>query len=562
MRKCFIFVLLTLFFLPTGVFAQSSSNQTPDTVPGTAASIEQSSDNQTPGSSNNRPGVPQMNREDRKVYQAVQGLREKVQQAIKAKDLKKAEGLFAKMNAMLDNNQMSSYYRNRLVASIHRNEQKAIYEKQAQYQKAANAIRIAVKYDKKDNDLKKLLKTQEKVGMQRELFNLRKSHQKDLYKLEKSRQDYLNMKLSVLKQTDKGQGLSDNALKYLQRRLKNINSKLQTVNQNIKATQTRYRRNFEKLWGQGVYLTQEQREVVLKDAAPHIRIKNENQRILKAVTKHLTNIAQNSEITWKDLLKNFSELSELQRQIISLRRDLEGMARGPWSRDRYDAAKKLRVALERAMEKAAELMKAVEQAFIDTKAFAKLSPKEKIEFLKLFKDVWGKEKEIQSMKPSLEDIYKKIFEGPIDVGPMPGEPVPFDPPLPVEPQPEPDRPQPEPVEPQLGENDEISGYGYIYQRENYWYLKCEGGPYLTMNLPTNYMINELEVKFSGKLYEPLTNSADATVQRMQQIMFTSIYAPQLPDEPYQTPGASNEPSEVIEEQIDNQDKPANLLNAF
>ncbi|HMM61147.1 MAG TPA: hypothetical protein PKC25_13555, partial [Candidatus Rifleibacterium sp.] len=103
----------------------------------------------------------------------------------------------------------------------------------------------------------------------------------------------------------------------------------------------------------------------------------------------------------------------------------------------------IRDQLEKAIAACEKALDKVEDAFIDQKVFGKLTDKEKAEFVKLFRDVWSRDKEFDSLKPSLEELYEKIFERPIIID----DPKPEPQPIPM--------PKPEPGKPSL------EGEGYI-----------------------------------------------------------------------------------------------------
>ncbi|MGM0599532.1 MAG: hypothetical protein ACQETH_06900, partial [Candidatus Rifleibacteriota bacterium] len=483
-----------------------------------------------------------------------------VQKLTREKKFKQAQKHFSKMNAMLDNNKMSDYYRKKLTSSIHRNELAGIYNRQAEYQQAANAIRTAIKYDKNPKDMEKLLKTQEKVGLQRELFKMRKQHQEDMYELQKQKSEYLNAKLAIFRQYDTSKPITDVDLKTIQKELKAINVKLNAVNKNIRATQSRYQKSFQRIWNQGVVLTDKQRNEVYKLSGARKKLQSDNYRKIRNITQKLSEISQNTQITWEGLKDNFKDLMTLQDKMYSMRKDLLGISQqAPLSEEQYAAAKKLRAELEKAMRKAAELMQGVEKAFVDAKTFAKLTFKEKLAFVRMFAKVWKQDKEFNSMKPSLDDIYSKIFDNPIII---------IDDPTPLpKPVPEPPMPKPEPG------RQKIEGRGLIVLKGNTWYLGWFDNErlYHPLNLPARYKINKLEVKFSGYLKYLPTSSGYQVPEPFDNwresdngaITFTYISAPQLPDRPHDNRGGQTATaSEVIEENIDNQDQPSNLMNAF
>jgi hypothetical protein len=160
------------------------------------------------------------------------------------------------------------------------------------------------------------------------------------------------------------------------------------------------------------------------------------------------------------------------------------------------------------------------------------------------------------MKPSLDDIYSKIFDSPIIIGPMP-------------------TPEPGPVPPTPG-YEVISGRGFIVRLGTTFVLRFHGRHYMPINLPARYIIDRLEVKFTGEVRpiyrtQNIRSDADGSDDKYASpfprvdygIYFTSISAPQLPDQPYENRGGQTATaSEVIEENIENQDQPSNLMNAF
>lgn len=501
--------------------------------------------------------IPNPNLYDRRAINYIQDVRKTVQNLTRERKFKEAQKHFSKMKSVLNNNKMSDFYRNRLTASIHRNELANIYSRQAEYQQAANAIRTAIKHDKNVKDMEKLLKTQEKVGLQRELFKMRKQHQKDMLKLQEQKSAYLNAKLAVLRQYNTGKPITDVDLKNIQKELKAINVKLNAVNKNIQATQSRYQKSFQRIWQQGVVLTEKQREEVYKLAAPRQKLQRANYQKAKEIAKKLSEISQNTEITWEGLKENFQNLMTLQDKMYSLRKDLHGISQNlPLTEEQYAAAKKLRAELEKLMQEAEKLMQKVEDAFVDTKTFAKLTLKEKLAFVRMFSNVWQQDKEFNSMKPSLDDIYSKIFDSPIIIGPMP-------------------TPEPGPVPPTPG-YEVISGRGFIVKSGSGFLLLFNDKFYAPTNLPARYSIHDLGVKFTGeisRLYrtQNIVSNADGSDDKYASpfprvdygIYFTSISAPQLPDQPYENRGGQTATaSEVIEENIENQDQPSNLMNAF
>jgi hypothetical protein len=136
-------------------------------------------------------------------------------------------------------------------------------------------------------------------------------------------------------------------------------------------------------------------------------------------------------------------------------------------------------------------------------------------------------------------------------------------------------PEPGPVPPTPG-YEVISGRGFIVKSGSGFLLLFNDKFYAPTNLPARYSIHDLGVKFTGeisRLYrtQNIVSNADGSDDKYASpfprvdfaIEFTSISAPQLPDQPYENRGGQTATaSEVIEENIENQDQPSNLMNAF
>ncbi len=502
------------------------------------------------------------------VYQQVKAMRAEIQKLTRQRKFAEAEKLVEKVKSALKDIRDKKQY-SALYADLHRQEVVALENAQGKYQRAANAVRTAIKYNEIKSDVRLLLNTQEKVGLQKEWFDIRENYERSLSKLLDARMPLLKEKLAILRQMDTKKRLSDEELKKLQSQLKQINGRLQAINKTITETHRKFAVQRERFDKKDIVLNAEQqkklRPLVMERSAKQVQ----SYKMYKEIHQHLTNIAENNEITWKDLKENFSEFGKLQDEIWSLRKQLDVLARkAPLTEKDYALAKMVRARLEKAMAKAEKLMEAIEDAFVDTKTFNKLSLKEKLEFVKLFREVWSKDREFNNLKPTLEDLYKKIFEQPIVID---------------DPQPIP-MPEPKPV-------NQIAGMGMVINERgndgDHWFIQFEGRLYYPVNLPAKYRINQLEVKFSGEvttLIEPNSGIATATDERptsdnetgvdsqkdiayrwwlkYPRLSLTSISAPQLPDEPYERGTGMATPTQVIEENINNQNQPANLMNSF
>ncbi|PKL42413.1 MAG: hypothetical protein CVV41_14850 [Candidatus Riflebacteria bacterium HGW-Riflebacteria-1] len=495
--------------------------------------------------------------------------RAEIQKLIKQRFFAKAEKQLSALNKSLKISKIDEKAKKQFMASLERRETVTLFSAQGQYQKAANAVRQAISLNELKGDTERLLKVQEKVGLQKEWFEIRSKHEKELRDLLENKQPLLKEKLAIVKQMDSKRKLSDEELKKLQGALKDVNARLAKVSKVLQETRRVFAVKREKMQKAGVILSAEQQRKLFPLVMKRMMVRFENYNLHKQIVRHLTNISEDSEVSWDGLKKNFAALAKLQEDIWSLRKQLDTYAqKAPLTEADYAAAKEIRTRLERLMAAAEKLMNKVEDAFIDQKVFGKLSAKEKLEFVKLFRDVWSREKEFDSLKPSLEDIYKKIFESPIVIGPDPVDPTPL-----PEPRPEP--------------GVDIEGAGFIIQEGNLFLLRFGDKVLWPNNLPARYMINKLEVKFAAQFIMRAMPVDDRTnelprvddrtnelprvdeptnelprIVKYPEISFTYIHAPQLPDEPFAKPDELATPTKVIEENINNEERPSNLMNAF
>jgi len=576
---CFVLLAVALFFAASPVFAEgavfieSSDSDVADnpnmitsddndpaetevspedlTVDGKAAD----SDVEQASPANAKPGVVSKNN----LLARFKKARAEIQKLIKQRFFAKAEKQLAALNKSLKISKIDEKAKKQFMASLERREKVTLFSAQGQYQKASNAIRQAISLNELKGDTERLLKVQEKVGLQKEWLDIRTRHEKELHGLLESKQPLLKEKLAIVKQMDSKRKLSDAELKKLQGALKEVNGQLVKINKVLQETQRVFAVKRDKMQKAGVILSADQHRKLFPLVMKRMMAHFENYNLNKQIVRHLTNISEDSEVSWDGLKKNFASLGKLQEEIWGLRKQLDAFSqKAPLTEADYRAAKEIRAKLERMMGAAEKLMNKVEDAFIDQKVFGKLTAKEKLEFVKLFRDVWSRDKEFDSLKPSLEEIYKKIFDSPIVIGPEPVDPTPL-----PEPKPEP--------------GADFEGAGYIIQEGNIFLLAFGDKTFYPNNLPARYMINKLEVKFAAQYIYRAMQADDKTnelpkvdeptnelprIARYPEISFTYIHAPQLPDEPMVKPDDMADPTKVIEEDIDNTDGDKNLMNAF
>ncbi len=506
--------------------------------------------------SDNRAKIPAPEKENLGKFQK---MRAEIQKLIKQRFFSRAEKMIDKVRAEVKSSRLTDERKKALMASLERRERTTLHSVQGEYQKAANAIRSAISLNELKGDTDRLLKTQEKVSTQKEWFDIRASYEKDLTKLLEAKQPLLKEKLAVLKQLDSKKKLSKEEISKLQASLKQINERLAPLNKKIQETHRVFAVKRDKMRKAGIVLNSALHRKLFPLVMKRMLVRFGNYNLHRQIARHLSNIAETNETSWDGLKDNFARLQKLQEKVWDLRKQLDALAgKAPLSEEDYRKAKVIRDQLEKAIAACEKALDKVEDAFIDQKVFGKLSAAEKAEFVKLFRDVWSRDKEFDSLKPSLEELYEKIFERPIVID----DPKP-------EPQPVP-MPKPEPGKPSL------EGEGYIIQEGNVFLLRFGDKVLWPNNLPARYMVNKLEVKFGAEFIyrtadQPTNELAqvdengrpvDAWWKKYPEISFTYIHAPQLPDEPFKRDNDMATPTQVIEENLDNQNKPANLMNAF
>lgn len=486
-----------------------------------------------------------------------QKMRAEIQKLIKQRFFARAEKMIDKVRAEVKSSRLADERKKALMASLERRERATLHSVQGEYQKAANAIRSAMSMNELKGDTDRLLKTQEKVSTQKEWFDIRANFEKDLTKLLEAKQPLLKEKLAVLKQLDAKKKLSKEEISKLQASLKQINERLAPLNKKIQETHRVFAVKRDKMRKHGIVLNSALHRKLFPLVMKRMLVRFGNYNLHRQIARHLSNIAETNETSWDGLKDNFARLQKLQEKVWDLRKQLDALAgKAPLSEEDYRKAKVIRDQLEKAIAACEKALDKVEDAFIDQKAFGKLSAAEKAEFVKLFRDVWSRDKEFDSLKPSLEELYEKIFERPIVIDDPKPEPQPM--------------PKPEPGKPSL------EGEGYIIQEGNVFLLRFGDKILWPNNLPARYMVNKLEVKFGAEFILRAANQptnelpqvdengrpVDAWWKKYPEISFTYIHAPQLPDEPFKRDNDMATPTQVIEENLDNQNKPANLMNAF
>jgi hypothetical protein len=486
-----------------------------------------------------------------------QKMRAEIQKLIKQRFFARANTLIDKVRAEVKSSRLTDERKKALMASLERRERATMHSVQGEYQKAANAIRSAISLNELKGDTDRLLKTQEKVSTQKEWFDIRANYEKDLTKLLEAKQPLLKEKLAVLRQLDSKRKLSKEEISKLQASLKQINERLAPLNKKIQETHRVFAVKRDKMRKEGIVLNSAQHRKLFPLVMKRMLVRFGNYNLHRQIARHLSNIAETNETSWEGLKENFARLQKLQEKVWDLRKQLDALAgKAPLSEEDYRKAKILRDQLEKAIAACEKALGKVEDAFIDQKVFGKLTDKEKAEFVKLFRDVWSRDKEFDSLKPSLEELYEKIFERPIIIDDPKPEPQPM--------------PKPEPGKPSL------EGEGYIIKEGNVFLLRFGDKILWPNNLPARYMVNKLEVKFGAEFILRAANQptnelpqvdengrpVDAWWKKYPEISFTYIHAPQLPDEPFKRDSDMATPTQVIEENLDNQNKPANLMNAF
>lgn len=342
----------------------------------------------------------------------VNKMRTEIQKLIEQRFFVEAEKKLGELRTYVDINTKPDAGGIDLISSIERHETVALFSAQGQYEKAAEAISQAISIKEFKGDEKILLDVQKKAKLQQEWFDFRLSFEKQAQRFLEVKQPLLLDKLAILKQIDTNKKLSNTELKKLQNTLQQINAKLFKVSKEQLELRRAVEAKQDNMHKAGVVFSADQLRLILPLTIERMTAWFKDYNLQKQVTRRLTSIAENTQISWKDLKADFSAVLKLKQEILNLRKKLNTYAeKAPLDEADYKSAKEIRGRLEKAIDASKKLMSKAEDAFVDAKTFERLSDKERLELVKLFHVVWSRDKEIDSLRPPIGDLYTKIFNG-------------------------------------------------------------------------------------------------------------------------------------------------------
>ena len=475
--------------------------------------------------------------------------REEIAIQIVRKSFSKADFLLTTLKADIKNSILSEAQKNKLLAEIERNESVKLYSQQGEYKLAANAIIRAMKLDKDPADFDNLKTMFEKISSQRKFFEIKIAIEKQAKKFAETKQVLLKEKLAILKEMNTGKKLADKELKRLQASLKTIDVKLSSLEYEVRVTRLDYMAEI------GLNLGKEFESQVSIYIESRLAVERDNQELEKQIVKHLTEIGESSEITWKNLRENIIELGDLLNTTFRLRARLEILAKKANSLTDSELAEVslIKAQLEKAIQNREDKLNAIETAFINQQVFGKLTGSEINELFSRMRGFWIKQRIFDSLEPSLKELYKAfIIEN-----------------SPVE----------QPEVPASGTTDitdaNIQGTGRIVQHSEGFMLVFRGNALKPNNLPVKYRTNDLEVAFAANY----VHNRKAYIEKYPEINLVFINAksdddimrpgelvePRITPDGVIIPGWEVRPINIRKQdqgQDQDKDKPANLMNSF
>ncbi|PKL51181.1 MAG: hypothetical protein CVV42_01060 [Candidatus Riflebacteria bacterium HGW-Riflebacteria-2] len=474
-------------------------------------------------------------------------VREEIATQISRKSFSEADFLITTLKADIKNSILSATQKNKLLAEIERNESVEFFSLQGEYRLAANAIIRAMKLNKDPADFDNLKAMFEKISAQRKVFEIKIAIEKQAKKFAETKRALLKEKLAILKKMNTGKKLADKELKRLQASLKTIDEKLRSLENEVRVTQRSYMPEI------GLKLGKEFDREVSICLESRLAVERDNQELEKQIVKHLTEIGESSEITWKNLREDIIELGNLLNITFRLRARLEILAKKASSLTDSELSEvsEIKAQLEKAIQNREDKLNAIENAFINQEIFEKLTGSEIKELFSRMRGFWIKQRVFDSLEPSLKELYEAfIIEN-----------------SPVE----------QPDAPASGTTDiadaNIQGTGRIIQHSEGFMLIFRGDVLKPNNLPVKYKTNDLEVAFAANY----VHNRKAYIEKYPEINLVFINAksddyimrpgervePRIGPDGVIIPGWEVRPIQIRkQDQGQDQDRPANLMNSF
>ena len=476
-------------------------------------------------------------------------VREEIATQISRKSFSEADFLITTLKADIKNSILSEAQKNKLLAEIERNESVEFFSLQGEYRLAANAIIRAMKLNKDPADFDNLKTMFEKISAQRKVFEIKIDIEKQAKKFAETKQALLKEKLAILKKMNTGKKLADKELKRLQASLQTLDGKLSSLENEVRVTQRSYMPEI------GLKLGKEFDRQVSIYLESRLAVERDNQELEKQIVKHLTEIGESSEITWKNLREDIIELGDLLNTTFRLRARLEIFAKkaNSLTDSELSEVSEIRAQLEKAIQNREDKLNAIENAFINQEVFEKLTGSEIKELFSRMRGFWIKQRVFDSLEPSLKELYEAFI---IDNSPVE----------------QPETPASEIID--IADAN-IQGTGRIIQHSEGFMLVFRGDVLKPNNLPVKYKTNDLEVAFAANY----VHNRKAYIEKYPEINLIFINSksddyimipgervePRIGPDGTLIPGWEVRPIQIRKQdqgQDQDEDKPANLMNSF
>jgi chromosome segregation ATPase len=226
---------------------------------------------------------------------------------------------------------------------------------------------------------------------------------KNMHKLAKE-------KLSLIKAAHKNKNLTKKDLDALKAKLKAISKKILGFRKDLSAQYRELRALTSACKKEGAELSALQKIMLAMRKKRQPKYKKPYYEAVRSGVKALGELVKKFEVSWNGLEPAMKELSALQDDILKKREQLLKFAKkSPLTDADKKIIKELKKELSRLLRKEMSLFKKVEDTFLSSENYNKLTSKQKEKFSAMFDSIWAKNDKIHNSKPSFEELFNKLL---------------------------------------------------------------------------------------------------------------------------------------------------------
>ena len=226
---------------------------------------------------------------------------------------------------------------------------------------------------------------------------------KEMYKLAKE-------KLNLIKAAHKNKNLTKKDLDDLKAKLKAISKKILGFRKDLSAQYRELSSLASACKKEGGELSALQKIMLAMRKKRQPKYKKPYSEAVRSGIKALGELVKKFEVSWNGLEPAMKELSALQDGILKKREELLKFAeKSPLTEADKKIIKELKKELGRLLRKEMSLFKKVEDTFLSSENYNKLTAEQKEKFSAMFDSIWTKNDKIHNSKPSFEELFNKLL---------------------------------------------------------------------------------------------------------------------------------------------------------